>query len=81
MRVSLQRLRPRPSFSKPVHDAEALLVVAEAAGEDLVQGALPRVAEGRVAQVVAERDGLRQVLVQAQGAGYRPRDPRPPAYA
>ena len=44
----------------------------EAAGVDGVERPLPRVAEGRVAQIVAQADGLRQVLVEPQGAGHGP---------
>ena len=39
----------------------------EATLVDLVQGPLPGVAEGRVAQIVAQADGLRQILVQPEG--------------
>ena len=38
------------------------------------KGRLSRVAERRVAQVVAHGNGLRQILVQAQGPGDGPRD-------
>ena len=42
----------------------------EAAGIYAVQGPLPGVAEGGVAQVVAQGDGLGQVLVEQQRSGY-----------
>ena len=53
---------------------QALLVVAETPrqpvpSQDRVQGLLAGVAEGSVAEVVAERDRLGQVLVQAQRPG------------
>ena len=55
-------------------DPQRLLVVAEAAAEALLQRGverlLARVAEGRMAHVVAEPDRLDEVLVQPQ----RPRD-------
>jgi hypothetical protein len=71
-------------------DAQALLGVAEAArrrrrlarrlaGDPLEligEGGLAGVAEGRVPQVVRQRDRLRQVLVQVQGPGYRAGDLR-----
>ena len=50
--------------------------MAETAGEYLVERPLPRVAEGRVAQVVAQRDGLGQILIEPQRAGYGPGDAR-----
>src|SRR5262249_41731214 len=58
-----------------VHDAHGLVVVLEAAGlgmtlaEKPVEDPLAGVAEGRVPEVVPERDGFGQVLVQAQRAG------------
>ena len=42
--------------------------------QHLVQDALPGVAEGGVTQVVAERDRLGQVFVQAQRPGHGPGD-------
>ena len=66
-RVSAVRLRPRPSRSR---------VSAEARGERLVEGLLARVPEGCVAEVVAERDRLREILVQPQRARHGPGDSR-----
>src|SRR5258707_1102826 len=42
----------------------------------LVQLVLPRVAEGRVAEIVRQREHLGEVLVERQRAGERPRDLR-----
>ena len=56
--------------------AEALLVVLEAAGKRRVEGTLSGVAERRVTEVMAESNGLRQVLVHTEGAGYCPRNLR-----
>ena len=42
--------------------------MGKAAGAQAVQRALPRVAKGGMAQVVAQGDGLGQILVQPQGA-------------
>ncbi len=53
-------------------DAEGVEVVVEAAAvalEALVQGALAGVAEGRVADVVDEGEGLGEVFVEAERAG------------
>jgi hypothetical protein len=55
---------------------EALEIVVESAGEELGQGLLARVAERRVADVVAQGDRLGQVLVQAERLGDRPADGR-----
>ena len=49
-----------------IDDAQALLVVVEAAGHQLVDDAFAGVAERRVAEVVAERDRFGQLLVQPQ---------------
>ncbi len=59
-----------------VHDAKALLVVAEAAGHERIEHALAGVAERRVPKVVAERDRFGQLLVQLQHLGDRARDLR-----
>ena len=48
--------------------------MGKAARAQPVQRPLPRVAEGRVPQIMAQGDGLGQILVQAQGAGYRAGD-------
>ena len=59
-----------------VDDPEALLVVPERTTEERGEGLLAEVAEGGVTEVVAEGDGLGEVLVQAQDPGRRPRDLR-----
>ena len=55
-------------------DSETLLAVAEALRAEMVELILTYMAEGCMAQVVAQGDGLRQVLVEIQspgnGAGY-----------
>ena len=54
-----------PLALEPVDDAQALLIVAKArALEDGVQRALSGVAEGRVAEIVAEGDRLGEILVE-----------------
>ena len=65
-RTSHVRFRPCAIVLEHVDDAQALLVVIEAAGHQLAQHALAGVAERRVAQIVAERDRLGQLFVQAQ---------------
>ena len=59
-------------------DAEGLDIVVEAAevAERLVEGRLAGVAEGRVAEIVGERDGLAEVLVEGERAADGARDLR-----
>jgi len=62
-----------------LHHPQRLLVVAETAAQ-LAQGGVQRllagVPERRVAQIVAQRHRLGQVLVQAQGPGHAAGDAR-----
>jgi hypothetical protein len=55
-----------PLVLEHVHDPQALLVVVEAAGNQIVQHALAGMPERGVPEIVAERDGLGQFLVQPQ---------------
>src|SRR4030043_401418 len=55
-------------------DAQALVGVVEAEGQELVEGLLAGVAEGRVTEGVAEGDRLGQVFVEPEGLGDRPGD-------
>ena len=68
-----REVEPAPLVLEHVHDAQALLVVIEAARHQVVQHPLAGMAEGRVAQVVAERDGFGELFVEMQhlrdGAG------------
>ena len=57
---------------QPLHHPQGLPEVGEAAGHDGVEQPLSRVAEGGVAQIVAQGDGLGQVLVQRQPPGDGP---------
>ncbi len=57
-----------------VDDAQRLLIVAKALGEQSGQGLFARVAERRVTEVVAEGDGLGEVLVETERAGDRTGD-------
>ncbi len=47
-------------------------VVVKAMGSQVVEDGLPGVAEGGVAQVVGQGDGLGQILVEAEGPGNGP---------
>ena len=60
------------------HDAEAVAVVVEAAmiGQAIGQRILAGMAERRVAEIVAERRGFGEILVEAQIPGDRARDLR-----
>jgi hypothetical protein len=74
----LVQVQPRALALEDLDDPQRMLVVAEARPEALpqacVEHVLPDVPEGRVAEVVAERDRLRQVLVEVQPAGDVARD-------
>ena len=59
-----------------VYQTQALLIMAETERTDLIERALACMAEGRVAEIVAERDRLGQILVQAERPCDRPRDLR-----
>ena len=75
-RTSQVRFRPAAVVLEHVDDAQALLVVVEPARHQRVEDALAGVAERRVPEVVAERDGLGQLLVQPQHLGDGPGDLR-----
>ena len=86
-RTSQVRLRPLPSYSSLLDDAQRLHVVpvpGRSSGascvvqraQRVVERRLARVPERRVAEIVAERDRLGQVLVERQRAGDRARDLR-----
>ena len=75
----LGQVQPLPVALQHVDHPQRVLVVLEAAAAALAQRRVERllagVAEGRVAEVVAEPDRLGQVLVEAQRAGDRAGDP------
>ena len=75
-RTSQVRFSPLAVLLEHVDDPQALLVVVEPAGHERVEHPLAGVAERRVAEIVAERDRLGQLLVQAQHLGDGPRDLR-----
>ena len=58
-----------PILLELVHHPQALHIVLEAAGRELVECPLSGVAEGGVAKVVGEADGLGQVLIEPQRPG------------
>ena len=70
------KVQASPAVLDRLDHAKALLVVAEALRTDLIERAFARMAEGRVAEIVAERDRLGQILVQAERPCDRPRDLR-----
>lgn len=61
-------------FLNGIHDAQALDVVLEPDGRQSVQRPFSGMSERRVPQIVPDGDRLREILVQAQGAGNRPRN-------
>ena len=68
-----RQVEPATVSLEMVDHAQGVLVVAKAEPEPLPQGGLecflPRVPEGRMPEIVAESDRLRQILVQAQRPG------------
>ena len=70
------QVQPAAVVFEHVDDAQALLVVVEAARHQRVDDALAGVPERRVAEIVAERDRFGQLFVQPQHLGDRPRDLR-----
>ncbi len=71
-----REIQPLPAVLEHVDDAQALLVVAEAARHELVDDALAGMTERRMAEVVTERDRFGQFLVQAQDLRDAARDLR-----
>ena len=55
-----------------IHDPEALLIVFETKGTYTVERPFTAMAEGRVAQIMTQRNGLDQILVEAEGFRDRP---------
>ena len=74
-RTSQDRFRPSVVLEH-VDDAQALLVVIEAAGDQIVEDALAGVAERRVAEIVAKGNRFGELLVQPKHLGDAARDLR-----
>ncbi len=68
------QVEPVPVALEDVDHPQGVLVVAEAAAEPLAQTAVERLfthmAEGGMAEVVTQADGLDQILIQGQCAGH-----------
>ncbi len=64
-----RQVQAGPAALQPLHDSQALLVMRESLRQQLCQRVLAPMAERRVAQVVTERDGFRQVFVEVERAG------------
>src|SRR5581483_1906346 len=71
-----RQVEPFAVVLEHVDDAEALLVVVEAAGHQLIDHPLAGVPERRVAEIVPERDRFGELFVQAKDLGDRARDLR-----
>ena len=67
-------VEPLALFFQDVHHPQALVVMAEALGVELVQHRFPGVAEGGVPEIMAQGDGLGEMAVEAQGHGNGPGD-------
>src|SRR5215217_3005215 len=63
------QIQPRAIGLEYVDDAQALLVMIEAAGDQIVEDALACMPERRMSKVVPERNRLGQLLVEAQHLG------------
>ena len=74
----VQAVEARMALLQQIDDTQALQVVLEAAmrAHALVQRVLSGMAEGRVAQVVRQRDGFDQVFIELQLARHRTRQLR-----
>ena len=70
------QVQPAALVLEHVDDAQALLVVVEAAGHQPIDDPLPGVTERRVPEIVAERNRLGQLLVEPEDLRDRPRDLR-----
>ena len=68
-RTSHVRFRPSTVVLEVLDDAQALLVVLEGPAEERRERLLAEMTERRVPQVVAERDRLGEVLVEAERPG------------
>ena len=61
-------------FLHHLHHPDALLIMGKALRTDLIQYVLSCMAKGRVAQVMAQGNGLRQAFVHLKGPGDGPGD-------
>ena len=71
----VRQVQPLAALLEKLDDAQALLVVGEVARK-LRHHRLARMSKRRVADIVADGDGLNEVLVEAQSARNGPRDLR-----
>ena len=77
LEAQVETVPGRVALLQMVHHAQALQVVLEAApfaarpAHAVVERILPSMAEGGVAEVVRQRDGLDQVFIEGQRAGNR----------
>ena len=67
--TSQVRFNP-PVLFQHLHNAHALLIVGESVLAYLIQYVFTGMAEGRVPQIMAQRNGLCQALIEPQGLGY-----------
>ena len=61
-----------PVFFQQVYHSQGLFIMSEAMVVEFIQNLLPHVPEGGMPQVVSQADGLGQVFIESEGAGYSP---------
>ena len=66
------QVQPLAGFLQLFHHPDALLIMAETPGIQLIQDVLPGMAKGRMPQVMTQGDGLRQILIETQSPGNGP---------
>lgn len=64
------QVQSSPVLFQHFHNAHALLIVGESVLAYLIQYVFAGMAEGRVPQIMAQRNGLCQALIEPQGLGY-----------
>ena len=70
------QVQPLPVFLQKIHNTQRLLVMTKRFSRHLRQRNLSRMTKGRMAEIVAKRNGLRQILVQSQCSCDRTRNSR-----
>ena len=69
------QIQTRTVIFQHIHHPQALLIVAKRLTQAVRQRAFTGVAEGGVAQIMAQGNGLRQILIQRQRSGDGSADP------
>jgi hypothetical protein len=61
------KIQSLPILLQEIDDPQALISMVESPRDDLIQGILSGMAERRMTQVVSQRDGLSQILIETEG--------------